>query len=301
MTERHTTYDYHRSGNPDLSTEYTICESFATENTPYAKAFNIQKPYGAILGDFFVKNGILNSDCVIAEAGGGYGSLMNGLMESSHHLVDYAAMFDLSSHLLKRQKKLLRKWDDKIFFIQADIQHIINSISNIDLFILNEVIGDLDVIKSNDPDNLQNEVLELVEKYNLDIPEKEFFNFNIGAVRLVEEICSGNYSAFISEHSSDPVFPQNMEYLSRGLDQTFPREIKLHKHSEYTIRFSHLMKVAKSSGREVLTGPLIDILGIQNTEAMKFIFTNRISRTENHEIIYELLDHIREYRWMLIK
>ena len=301
MIERNSTYDYHRSGDPDLINEYTICESFATEHSPYAKALNIKKSYGALLGDFLVKNNILNPDSIIAEAGGGYGSLMNGLMQSHSHLIERVVMFDLSSHLLKRQKNALLKWDGKINFVQTDIQDMIGSISSIHLLILNEIIGDLDVIKNVDPHNIQGEVLELVGKYNLDTPEHKIFNFNIGAVKVMEEICRNSYSAFISEHSSDPVFPDDMEYLNHELDISYPREIRLYNHTEYTIRFSHLIKVAQAWNREVYSGPLIDIPGIENNRALQFIFTNRISRTERQEIIYELLDHIREYRWILIK
>ena len=131
MIERHTTYDYHRSGNPDLITEYTICESFATKNSPYAKALNINKSYGELLGDFLVKEHILNPDCVIAEAGGGYGSLMNGLMQSHHHFIDRAVMFDLSTHLLNKQRNTLKVWSDKIDFVQADIHDMVGAVSGI--------------------------------------------------------------------------------------------------------------------------------------------------------------------------
>ncbi|MBN2040197.1 MAG: class I SAM-dependent methyltransferase [Spirochaetes bacterium] len=301
MTEINSTYDYHKSGKPDLINEYTICESFASEKSPCSLAFDVKKPYGALLGDFLIRLGVLNPDSIIAEAGGGYGSLMIGMLQEHDHLIDRIIMFDLSFYLLKIQRNSLRKWQAKTDFIQADIHELFASISGINLLILNEVIGDMNVACNNDPGNMKKEVNDLVRKYNLEIPEYEFFNFNIGAVRLVEEISRHNYSVFLSEHSSDPVFPEGMEYLDRGLEQGFPREIKLHKHSEFTIRFSHLVKVAQSFGREVITGPLIDVPGFRNIDSMRFIFLNRICGTDKQEIIFELLDHIREYRWMLIK
>jgi len=40
--------------------------------------------------------------------------------------------------------------------------------------------------------------------------------------------------------------------LGKGLEtDSFPREIKLKEHSEFTIRFSHLIKVAKSWGEKI--------------------------------------------------
>jgi hypothetical protein len=33
---------------------------------------------------------------------------------------------------------------------------------------------------------------------------------------------------------------------------------------------------------------------------MRMIFTSRACSTERQEIIFELLDHIREYRWLTI-
>ncbi len=187
-------------------------------------------------------------------------------------------------------------------FVNADILSFINSVKNIDIIILNEVIGDLDVVADIDVDNLPNEAAELIKKYNLEIPASGIFNFNIGAVRLVEAISKKNIPAFITEHSCDPIIPERMPFLKDGLNtDAFPREIRLHKHSEYTIRFSHLIKTAEALGRRVRTGALIDLVGFKNTPDMKFIFMNRITNTERQEIIYELLDHIREYRWMTIE
>jgi hypothetical protein len=107
--------------------------------------------------------------------------------------------------------------------------------------------------------------------------------------------------AFLSEHSCDPIIPDDLSFLGQDLAlDSFPREIRLHKHSEYTIRFSHLEKVARALGREVRTGALLDLVPLRKTADLRMIFTMRACSTERYEILYELLDHIREYRWMVV-
>ncbi len=302
MSFKHTTYDYHRFGAPDLMTELTICESFASAGSPYMASLNNPKPYGAIVGDFLSSKGLLKRGARILEAGGGYGTLMNGLLGANSNLIQSVFMTDLSMHMLRKQKEKLREWGSLIGFIQADILSLIESITDIDLIIINEVIGDLDVATNLESGNLPDDVSEILEKYELEIPDSGSFNFNIGAIKLIEAVSKKNIPAFVTEHSSDPIVPDNMRFLEEGLAMnSFPREIRLHKHSEYTIRFSHLVKIAEALGRRARTGSLIDLVGVKNTPDMKFIFSNRITGTERQAVIYELLDHIREYRWMVIE
>lgn len=301
MQERHSTRDYHVNDSPDLMTELTICESLASDESPYMIALENPRSYGAMIGDFLVKMDVLKPGSRIMEAGGGYGTLMKGLLSVHANLIASVCMTDLSPYMLKRQREALHGWK-QASFVQRDVLTLSETVSDIDLLIINEVIGDLDVITGLDSNDLPDEVLGLVKKYNLELPSAGSFNFNIGAIKLVEALSKKKFAIFISEHSSDPIIPAGMEYLKEGLAlNTYPREIPLHKHSEYTIRFSHLVNIAKAFGRKVSTGPLIDLVGIKNTNEMRFVFTSRACSTERQELIYELLDHIREYRWLLIE
>ena len=235
------------------------------------------------------------------EIGGGYGSLMKGLLGAYSPLIRHVFMLDLSKKLLNVQRKKLRHWKNLISFINADATEIMDGLQNIDLIILNEMIGDLPTWMNLDAQNLPNDAAELVEKYELEIPGKGLFNLNISAIKIMEQVCKKGIPAFLSEHSSDPIIPEAMEFLKDGVTLNgFPREIKLFGHSEFTIRFSHLIKVADAFGRKAATGSLADLVGIKNTEQMRFIFTSRACATEEQEIIFELLDHIREYRWLVI-
>lgn len=301
MAEVNSTTTFHRCAPIDLMKEFTICESFSVPDSPYAVALEKPRSYGAMIGDFLVAHGLLRTDSVVCEIGGGYGSLMQGLLSEYAHLVGRVYMLDLSKKLLKRQLARLAPWSSRVNSIQADIHETIDALSGIDLLIINEVIGDLDALTGIDPADIPEEAAEIIRAYDLDIPSSEPFCLNIGAIRLVDAICRRDIPVFLTEHSSDPIIPDDMRYLEKGLKlDSFPREIKLSNHSEYTIRFSHLMRVAAFYGKAVRTGPLLDLLPVRRTGDMRMIFLSRACGTDRQEIIFELLDHIREYRWLTI-
>ncbi len=295
-----TTADYHRFAPIDLMSEFTICESFSDPASPYGVILEKPSSYGAMVGDFLVRMGLLKDRSALCEVGGGYGSLMHGLLAGHGNRVERVYMIDLSLSLLKRQRDRLSPWKSRITSIRGDIHELLGAVAGIDLFIVNEVMGDLDTLTGVDPSHMPPEAEELVRAYALDIPE-EPFNLNIGALRLVEAVCRTGIPALLTEHSCDPVIPDDMAYLARDLDlDAYPREIKLLRHSEYTIRFSHLVRVARAHGRTARTGALLDLIPVRKGRSLETIFRLRACDTQDHEIIYELLDHIREYRWLAI-
>lgn len=302
MAKINSTHNYHRCVPIDLMKEFTICESFSGPDTEYTRALDAPAAYGAMIGDFLIKQDLLKHGSTILEIGGGYGSLMHGFLSAHAEIVEKVIMVDLSEGLLKRQQKTLETWHDTVRFVRADIHELADSIKDVDLIIMNEVIGDLDTMINIDPDDLPHEVRILVETYGLDIPEKERFNLNIGAIKLIESVCKKCIPIFLTEHSSDPIIPDEMAFLSKGLDMdSYPRKIDLFKHCEYTIRFSHLIQTAKELGRKTKTGALLDLINIRKSPALNMIFTSRACSTNYQEIIFELLDHIREYRWLVIR
>jgi hypothetical protein len=295
------TRGYHRNTSIDLLKEYTICESLSEISGPYMKFLENPKPYGAIIGDFLIRRNMLGAGARIMEIGGGYGSLMNGLLQAHGSLVQKVFMVDLCGRLLRKQREKLRNFQDKVSFIQADVHDLIHALRGVDLIIMNEVIGDLDTLTGINPGDLCRQAFKLISSHNLPFPREETFCLNIGAIRLVEAICSKGIPAFISEHSSDPVIPEDMSFLTRDLDlDSFPREIRLSGHSEYTIRFSHLLQVAESSGKKPSTGSLLELVGIKNSPAWRFIFLSNACSTDEQAAALEFLDHIREYRWLTI-
>jgi hypothetical protein len=283
-------------------TEFTICESLGNPGSPYLRALGIVKTYGAILGDRLREKGILRQDSRLCEIGGGYGSLMRGLLEAHGDLVERVAMLDLSRVLLGRQRRALNPWKDRVSCVLGDALEVLPAICAVDLFLINEMIGDLPVWTELDPKRLPPEAAALIDRYRLVIPQDGLFHFNIGAIRLVEAICRKGLPAFLSEHSCDPIIPREMPFLARGLaTDGWPREIRLTAHSEYTIRFSHLEQVARAWGRKVETGSLLEFIGYANVEKSRFIFNARACSTDEQALVFEFLDHVREYRWLIIR
>ncbi|MBN2398431.1 MAG: hypothetical protein JXI32_08615 [Deltaproteobacteria bacterium] len=302
MPRLNMTGDYYRNHPVDLLTEYTICESLSYTHSPYMAALERPRSYGALVGEKLRECGLLHRGCRLCEIGGGRGSLMAGLLEEQGNLIDHVLMVDLSLSFLKQQRKRLEPWKERVGFLNTDIGGFLPPLTGQYRVILNEVAGDLDTWADIDSRDLPPPAAILIERYRLAIPRTGFFHFNIGAILLVEELCRRGIPAFITEHACDCLIPRGMEYLSRGLQPDgYPREIRLKGHSEFTIRFDHLIAVARWWGRDVQTGPLIDLVGIGPTPKMRFIFTAGACATDEQEHILELLDHIREYRWLIIR
>jgi hypothetical protein len=302
MSSLHDTRHYHLHHPVDLMTEFTVCESLGSGGSPYLRALGIEKTYGAILGDRLRGRGLLGERCRLCEIGGGYGSLMRGLLEAHGDLVERVVMLDLSRVLLGRQQRALDPWKDRVGCVLGDALEVLPAISGVDLFLINEMIGDLPVWTDLDPKRLPPDAAALIDRYRLGIPEDGLFHFNIGAIRLVEAICRKGLPAFLSEHSCDPIIPREMPFLVKGLATGgWPREIRLTAHSEYTIRFSHLEQVARAWGRTVETGSLLELIGYANVEKARFIFNARACSTDEQALVFEFLDHVREYRWLIIQ
>ena len=298
----HDTRHYHLHHPVDLMTEFTVCESLGSRASPYLQALGMANTYGAILGDRLRETGLLRKGCRICEIGGGYGSLMRGLLETHGDLVERVVMVDLSRALIGRQKHALNPWKDRVSYVLGDALEILPAISGMNFFLINEMIGDLPVWTNLGAGHLPREASELIDHYRLCIPERGPFHFNIGAIGLVEAICRKGIPAFLSEHASDPIIPQEMPFLAKGLETGgWPREIRLTAHSEYTIRFSHLEQVARAHDRKVETGSLLEFIGFTNVEKARFIFNARACSTDEQALVFEFLDHVREYRWITIQ
>jgi len=301
MMELNSTRDYHLKSDIDLMREYTINESLSSLDSHYMACIEEPRPFGQIVAEKFIRLGLLRQRSIVMEAGGGYGSFMEAMLSSSQGLIKKVLMADLSPCLLRKQRKRLEPFGDMVSFINADIHEILPAISGIDLLILNEVIGDLDTMAGLEPDKLPAGISALIDKYGLDIPDNGKFSLNTGAIKAVEEVCVKGFPAYISEHSSDPIIPEGMTWLAKGLDiDGWPREIRLYAHSEYTIRFGHLIKVAQYFGREILSGSYAELVGLRNRSFYRFMFESGACSTPEQEIVLEFLDHIREYRWLII-
>jgi hypothetical protein len=301
MMELNSTREYHLKSDIDLMREYTINESLSSHDSHYMACIEEPRPFGQIVAEKFEGLGLLKQGSTIMEAGGGYGSFMEAMLSCSRGLIKKVLMADLSPALLKRQMRRLEPFRDMVTFINADINEMLPAINGIDLVIMNEMIGDLDTVAGLEPGSLPDGISALICKYGLDMPESGKFSLNTGAIKAVEAICAKGFPVYISEHSCDPIIPEGMPWLASGLDlDGWPREIKLFNHSEYTIRFSHLIKVARHFGRRTISGSYAELVGVRNRPFYRFMFESGACTTSEQEVVLEFLDHIREYRWLII-
>ena len=199
MAVINSTYTYHKDTPIDLMKEFTICESFSSPASEYAIALEEPRAYGAMTGDFLRAHKWLKKGSTLLEIGGGYGSLMHGLLSAHGDLIKKVFMMDLSRGLLHKQRQRLRPWHDRISFIQGDIHELIQATTGVDLIIANEMIGDLDTLVDIDAENLPQQARSLIETYGLEIPAQGLFNLNYGAIRLVETICEKGLPACVHD------------------------------------------------------------------------------------------------------
>lgn len=203
VPDLHDTRRYHLHHPVDLMTEFTVCESLGSPRSPTLRALGLARTYGARLGDRLRDRGLLWKGCRICEIGGGYGSLMRGLLEAHGDLVRRVLMVDLSRFLIDIQRKAMEPWKERVSVILADALEVLPALSGIDLFIINEMIGDLPVRTGLDPKRLPADAEAVVARFGLAVPREGPFHVNIGAIRLVEAICRKSAPAFLSEHSSE--------------------------------------------------------------------------------------------------
>ena len=167
MPSIHDTRHYHLHHPVDLMTEFTVCESLGSPSSPYLRALGMASTYGAILGDRLREKGLLRKGSRICEIGGGYGSLMRGLLEAHGELVERVVMVDLSRALIGRQRRALNPWKDRMGYVLGDALEVLPAISGVDFFLVNEMIGDLPVWTNLDAGHLPREVSDVIDHYRL--------------------------------------------------------------------------------------------------------------------------------------
>ena len=187
----------------DLFWELTICQSLADPNSPYQKALRRPCSYGGLLGEFLVRELGLSSDWSVVEVGGGYGSLMGALLDTIP--LSDIRMVDISPFFSERQREMLAGRGTIRFVTSDALEHFSAATHPVDLVISNENIGDFPTVTGIRRDELERarqrggadgpigEVAEVADAYDLDLSDAPgIFNFNLGAVRYLEALASGN-------------------------------------------------------------------------------------------------------------
>ncbi|UCC91992.1 MAG: methyltransferase [Candidatus Aenigmatarchaeota archaeon] len=233
-----------------IENELTISHILKSEN-PFTES---RLPYGEILA------GKLNipDNPRILEVGPGLGDLAEGLCKSLEGF--HYTFIDVSPEFINFLKSKFR--GSEFSFINGDF--LSEKIKEkFDLIICNEVLADLPTIVnmtfesphvSEEDKNEYYEAVSLAKFYRL--KRSEITNFNYGAVKFLEKAANmlkEGGKVFICEHSSKP-----------------PRRIRVYDHSEYTIDFDVLERVAGRLGFRIKRGSLTRLLGINKKKAVVF-------------------------------
>ncbi len=331
MVELNTTDHYYTGESPSLLWEMTISQSLGDGSGAFAQALEQPAAYGRRLGEFLLHETDLPvSGGEIIEVGGGYGTLMAGLLQvlSPRRIT----MIDISSLLLERQRETLAPVaaGSEIRFIREDVfTWLARERPAADLMILNENLGDFPTLTGIDkqaltacqapasapgeipppgelsPAQLAAEAARVIDTYELDIVDlPPSFNLNYGALRLLELLAASGVShIFLCEHGSDTMLPWPFSLfpaIQPPGNHINPRRINLKDHAEYNIRFDHLEQAASRLGFTVRRAHLMEMLRLRFDDEIDYLLRKGKPENEAQEILLELYEHISEYQIMLL-
>ncbi|HPL62435.1 MAG TPA: class I SAM-dependent methyltransferase [Syntrophales bacterium] len=305
MSFYHSTRDYHLRDLKTLGWELTVCNSLQPQDSPCRAVLKRGNSYGNLLYDFLDRLLPMESVGKVLEIGGGYGYLMRDFLNRNSRL--QACMLDISPALLNRQRENLKPFPVRYRqedFLETDTA----SLGEFDLAILNENLGDFPVLANIEnkspgcsPDAPAREVKRIFDMYGLEEPSSGPFNFNLGAAQAVEKLCSsGIRYLFLSEHSCEAAAPgicARLRVRSTGM----PERISLYGHAEYTVKFSHLQKIAARFGYASMRGPLADFIEPDFTPGLIFIITSGATVRDEHEIIRQFVEDLYQYEYLVLQ
>jgi len=299
------TSSYHIHDLNTLGWELTLCNSLEPENSPIRALLEKNTSFGNLLFDFLSRHLPLEEAKSVLEVGGGYGYIMRDFLARLRGV--RASMIDISPFLLSKQRETLNSHN--VTFCEYDfLAASPDFLKGHDVAILNENIGDFptacgltrDVLNENCRDSQAAEIRGYFNKYELAVPSGESFNFNLGAVRAVELLCSSGVPyIYLSEHSCEAAAPEKWR-CALGIEPTDnPERIALKGHDEYTIRFSHLEAVAAHYGYRTVRGNYTDMLPVRFDERIHFILMSKTEKDE-HEIIRLFIGDLFKYEYLLL-
>jgi hypothetical protein len=301
------TTDYHLYELATLGWELTICNALHPPNSPCRQMLRRRESYGRLLYDHLRRLIPMADIRHLLEIGGGYGYLTKDFLRKNRFLK--ATLLDLSPYLLQRQRTTLRRHQAR--FIQADIIYTdVRDLRGYDLAVLNENLGDLPTligveggIFGRPPEELApplQRVRRIFEQYQLEQPASETFNLNIGALELVEKLCTAAIPyVFLSEHSCEAVVPDDMKRFLRFPSPGNTEQIRLRGHDEYTVKFSYLEAIARACGYQTVRGCFAEFLEFDFTDKVRYIMTSASVDKDEHEIIRHFIEDLYKYEYLV--
>ena len=301
------TAKYHQQDLNSLGWELTVCNSLEPINSPCRKILASPYSFGQHLYNFL--SGIIPVDDIrtVLEAGGGIGYLMRDFLTLNPRL--RAKMIDISPYLLAKQKETLQQFE--VDFELADILAVPSeALSGFNLAILNENLGDLPALVTNQGkknDSEQNiprfsERLEYFnKKYNLPLGLNEKENINIGAIEIVEKLClAGIKYIYLSEHSCEAFVPEPMKPYVSLQSSGIPEMISLKGHNEFTVKFSHLQKIAEMLHYKTRRGAFADFLPLNFNDKVRTALRLTTPFNDEQEIIRQFVYDLYKYEYLIL-
>jgi hypothetical protein len=306
-TEYYSTRAYHLNDLQILGWELTVCNALSLNGSSCRRVLKKDASYGKLLYAFLDRFMPMRELRRVLEKGGGYGCLMKDFLTLQPGL--QAVMLDLSPVLLDQQRRTLDGL--RAEFIHSDFLDIHASfLSGFDLAILNENLGDFPMVLNIGLDVFDTpakaggpvrQVLEFFERYGLDRPTHNPFHCNIGAMEVVEKLCSaGIPHIFLSEHSCEAVVPEPHRAYIDIRSEGNPERIQLRGHDEHTIAFTPLQKIAAQLGYDCARGPLADFIEVEFTDRLRFILRSRLHLKEEHETIRQFVGDLFKYEYLVL-
>jgi len=304
----HSTEAYHREAIRTLGWELTLCNALEPLDSPCRKLLRNPASYGELLYDYLAQYFPSQKPQRIVEIGGGYGFLMRGFLGRQNFAK--VLMVDISPLLIEKQRDTLR--NDGIEYRCEDfLKTPIDSLSGMDIAIMNENLGDFSTLTNLDalrldqlPEDLdawEREVNRYRVTYGIFVPENSPFALNIGALTALEKLCvAGIPLIYLAEHSCEAKVPFELNKFISVRASSQPERIPLCGHDEYTIRFSDLEAMAKSFGYVVSRGPLANILEWNLDEPLRRILSSPIMITDRDEIIRQFIGDLYQYEYLVM-
>ena len=307
MTRANSTADYYQSGEDSLGWELTVSNALYPENSPCRKVLKKAASYGDLLYDhlsLFIPMGKIQN---VLEIGGGYGYVMKDFLIRNPFMK--ATMVDISPRFSAIQEQTLKEYT--VDYVIADCMELDPStLAGKDLAILNENLGDfptlLEIPKTifhqSHLEPLDSKVHELFSRYSFEVPDTDWFSFNLGAVEAVERLCaSGIPYVFIGEHSCEAKIPEPYRGIFSISSSFQPERIPLKGHSEYTIKFSYLERVAAFYRYSTRRGPFADFLKIEWNARLRHIMTSPSLADDESEIIRHFIEDLYKYEYLILE
>ena len=302
------TGNYHREDMETLGWELTVCNTIADPRSVCRRFLMQNASFGELLYRHLDSMLPFPEITNVLEVGGGYGYLMRDFLACNPAL--RPVMLDISPLLLRKQQETLRPWN--VEFFEKDFFHVENAfLERFQLAVLNENCGDFPTVVNitsddyhcNDQERnaLISRLYRYIIKYDLSILETALFNFNLGAVEAVEKLCGAAVPfIYISEHSCEAETPDIVKGMVDITSTGNPERIALKGHDEYTIKFSHLVKVAEHHGYRVRRGQFIDFIRPQLSNELRFILTSGSVKSDEHEIVRQFVEDLVKYEYLVL-